>query len=167
MNAQTVMSGDRIRFMLLLRTMESQHSRHQCFNKSPSWRWIRFRKIGLRMANWRPKKLAGLRMQNSRPEQLACGWSASGISAFNQGPLHGLLRVQWPYRNLCKLGARKKMWLTMFSGAILRTFVKGGMSIKTAFKEINFDMKILNPRSRVLKLISDWTTVSTKCNLES
>ena len=39
--------------------------------------------------------------------------------------------------------------------------------MNTAFKEINYDMKIVNPRSRVLKFMSDWATVSNKYNLES
>lgn len=31
--------------------------------------------------------------------------------------------------------------------------------MKTAFKKITYDMKIENPRSRVLKQMNDWTTI--------
>jgi len=39
--------------------------------------------------------------------------------------------------------------------------------MKTAFKDINYDMKIVNPRSRVLKLMRDWTIVPSENNLKS
>jgi hypothetical protein len=45
--------------------------------------------------------------------------------------------------------------------------VKVRISMKTPFQEINYNMKIVNPRARILKLMSDWTTVSSKYNLES
>jgi len=39
--------------------------------------------------------------------------------------------------------------------------------MNTAFIKINYDMQIVNLISRVLKLMSDWTTLSSKYNLES
>ena len=53
----------------------------------------------------------------------------------------------------------------------LESFLKDSsrfwISMNTALKGITCDMKIVNPRSWVLMLMSNWTTVPSKYNLES
>jgi hypothetical protein len=53
----------------------------------------------------------------------------------------------------------------------LNDFLKGsssdlGWSLDNYFEKIKYDMSIVNPRSRIMDLMTQWTEISTRYSLE-